>query len=163
MRALYGASSSSSGTSAWAKQASSSPKPQSSKAVGDVHAHYQQVSPRDSVVSASVFAPDATLLDRVPNVEFRIPGSSSSSSKSQSVNEEQSSLSPEAYSWWVEILAQITNVDYLSTVDMSTPRSILRHPETYKRPVQTGLLYLFRALNSWNATKGFFVPMPFFN
>ena len=48
-------------------------------------------------------------------------------------------------------------------VNLGSAQSILRHPQTYKRPVQTGWLYLFRTLHSWDATKGFFVSMPYFS
>ena len=86
-------------------------------------------TPMDCAVPASVLAPD--------------PGGS------RNLNEEQSSLlNPESYSWWKEINTQISSVDYLSTVDMGTTKAVLRNPDTYKRPVQTGLLYLIRALSS---------------
>ena len=112
MRAIQGASSSST-------DRAFVPLPKGSKAkgiVGKAHVDYRSaVSPRDSVVPSSALA-----IDPEPKVSLRFPGSSTSSSYLHNANEEQSSLSPETYSWWSETLTQIIYVGYLFVNDMST-------------------------------------------
>ena len=86
--------------------------------------HGQLPTPLDSAVPSSVLSSYPIGSNSSQSHGVQTPRDSGS-------NEEQSSLvNPQTFSWWSEIIAQIEAVDYLSTVDMSVPKSVLRNPTT---------------------------------
>ena len=127
------ATNSSSSQNQWIRPKGPTSAPPAVRSVSKAPSQSRSVSPLGSAVPASIYAPDPT-----PSFELHIPGhhpdQHPDASGLSGDDEAHASLSPQSLSWWSEITTQITYVDYMSEVDMSTPRAILRHPATYKRP-----------------------------